>query len=126
MIFPNPHLLGLGAVGVAIAVFSSNVFMGILNRVFAKRKCPVIALGKSVKFIALGILTFVAFYFSYNYLEIFHGTSGKIIFVITYFGVFYLVLSLFRWMNVNDLRTLRELINLRKMTSYIRKEIKDK
>ena len=43
-ILPNPKMLNLGAVGVAIAIFMSNLFIGVLYRIYAKHKCKILNL----------------------------------------------------------------------------------
>ncbi len=123
-VLPNPKVLNLGAVGVAITVLISNLFLGCVNRVFAKQKCPIINLSQSIKFILFGVINYLMFFLLYTNLSNWYGISGKIAFVLVYFIVTYLALYLLGWIHKDDLQTIKEVINFRKMGSYIDKEMR--
>jgi O-antigen/teichoic acid export membrane protein len=125
-VLPNPALLNLGAVGVAVAVLVSNVFIGCLYRIFAKRKCPVINLNKSIRFFVFGVITFIVFNALYSYLSLIFGAIFKIYFIFLYFGATYGFLLVIGWIRKDDLKDLKEIANLGKMASYIKGEIRDK
>jgi O-antigen/teichoic acid export membrane protein len=125
-VFPNPRILNLGAVGVAIAVLVSNVFIGCMYRLFSKRKCPVIDLSKSIRFFVFGIITFIVFNALYSYLSQIFGTIFKISFIFLYFGVTYGFLLVLGWMRRDDLKDLKEIVNFGKMVRYIKGEIQNK
>jgi len=123
-VLPNPKILNLGAIGAAVTVFISNLLTGVLYRFYAKRKCPVLNMRVSLKFVLFGIGNFVTFRVLYTNLSALYGINFKIAFVLLYFVVTYLVLLSLGWIKRNDVRNLKELINIKKMNHYIRSEIK--
>lgn len=124
LVLPNPQILNLGAVGVAITVFTSNLFIGCLYRIFAKQKCSILDLKKSTKFIVFGITNFIGFYFLYNHFTKLYGLEFKIAFAPIYFCITYLILFLLGWLNKEDIHYLRELVDIRKVGNYIKGEIR--
>ncbi len=121
----NPNIFNLGAVGVAIALFISNIFIGILFRIFAKQKCSLLNLKKNLRFILFGIIGFIGFYLLYHHFSVLYGISFKIVFVPVYFCITYLVLFFLGWINKKDLHSLKELVNTKKLGSYIRSEMRN-
>lgn len=125
-IFSNPKILNMGANGVALTVLLSNLFIGILYRVFAKKKCKILNFTKNLKFIVFGIFNFSGFYFLYTYLSKLYSISFKIAFILIYFGLTYLILYLLGWINKEDSHNLKELVDIKKLLKYIKGEIKVK
>ncbi|UCG91005.1 MAG: oligosaccharide flippase family protein [candidate division WOR-3 bacterium] len=125
-IFPNPDIVGLGAVGAAYAILFSSVFSGISHRFFAKQKCSILDLTKNIKFMLFGIINVIAFYFIYKYFSLMYGIHFKIVFVPLYFGITYLVLFFLGWITKEDVYNMKELINMRKLGSYIKNEMRNK
>jgi O-antigen/teichoic acid export membrane protein len=126
LILPNPKIFNLGATGVAITVFVSNLFIGCLYRFFAKQKCSILSLKMSARFAVFGIINFFGFYFIYSNLSKVYGTNFKIAFVIIYFVITYLILLILGWIKKEDVHNLKTLINISKMGSYIKEELKRK
>ncbi len=123
-VFSHPKIFNLGATGTAITVLLSTLFIGISYRIFAKKKCTILDLKKSKKFIVFGIFNFAIFYFVYAYLSEIHKMYFKIAFIPIYFCITYLVLVLLGWINKEDLHNFKELINIKKLLKYIREEIR--
>lgn len=123
---PNPKIFNFGAVGVAVAILISNLFIGILYRIFAKQRYPLLDLKMCLKYVVFGLVNFVGFYFIYSHLSKLYGTNFKMIFVPSYFAVTYLVLYLIGWLEKDDIGNLKELLNVKKVVRYIKREIKDK
>jgi O-antigen/teichoic acid export membrane protein len=122
-VFPNPALFGLGITGGALTLLISSVFAGILYRIYAKRKCPLLSLSANLKYIVFGIINYAVFGYLYGYLSAIHGLVFKIIFVPLYFIVTYAVLFLMGWVKSSDLESLRMLFNLKKLGTYIKGEL---
>lgn len=120
---PNPDIVGLGAVGAALTILFSSIFIGIVHRFFAKRKCSILNLTKSLKFLLFGIINFIVFYFFYQYFSVLYGTFFQIAFVPLYFGITYSALFFLGWIHRDDMYTIKELINMRKLGGYIRDEM---
>jgi hypothetical protein len=50
----------------------------------------------------------------------------KLLFIPVYFGVTYLALFLLGWLNREDMRNFKKLLNLKKVGSYIKNEMSGK
>ena len=124
LLLSNPKIFNLGVIGTAIAVFLSNIFIGILYRIYAKKKCELLDLKKGLKFAIFGIINFCGFYFLYNRLSGFYGSNFKIFFIPIYFSITYLALFLLGWLNKDDINNLKKLAKLNKITNYIKGEIR--
>jgi O-antigen/teichoic acid export membrane protein len=125
-VLPNPRLFNLGSTGAALAILISSVIIGFLYRLFAKQKCPILDLKKNANFMIFGIINFICFSFLYNYVSEFYGMTFKLLFIPIYFGATYLVLFLLGWLNREDMRNFKKLLNLKKLGSYIKNEMSGK
>jgi len=126
LILPNPKLLNLGSLGVAISVLLSNLLIGILYRIYSVKKCKILNPKKNIKFVIFGIVNYFGFYLIYNHFGRIHGTNFKMFFIPLYFGITYSILFLLRWINSDDFYYIKELANLRKLGKYIKSEVKEK
>lgn len=126
VILVNPTIFGLGATGVALALFGSNFLLGCLFRYFAKRKCAVLNLSKNLGFIIFGVANFVVFHFVYGHFSNLYGGRFKVAFVLLYFCLTYAVLLLLGWVKKEDVSNLRTLVNLSRMKQYITEEMREK
>jgi O-antigen/teichoic acid export membrane protein len=124
LILPNPAIFNLGAIGVAITVLVSAVFIGFLCRLFAKRKCSILDLKRGVNFIVFGIVNFAVFHFLYTNLTKVYGGAFQIIFVFMYFFATYFLFYILGWIGKRDVRDLKEIINVKKISDYIKGEIR--
>ena len=120
----SPNMANLGATGAAIAVLLANAFIGILYRVFAKKKCPILSNKYGLKFSLYGIINFLMFYSLYHNLSILSDIRAKIIFIFVYFAITYFSFSLFKWINKKDWRSFVILANVKSMNRYIKDELK--
>ncbi|KYK37957.1 MAG: hypothetical protein AYK18_08795 [Theionarchaea archaeon DG-70] len=125
-VLPNPNFFNLGSTGAATAILISSTIIGLLYRLFAKQKCPILDLKKHVNFIVFGIANFICFSFLYNYVSEFYGMTFKLLFIPGYFGTTYLVLFLLGWLNRDDMRNFKKLLNLKQVGSYIKNEMSGK
>lgn len=119
----NPKIFNWGATGAAITVLFSNLFLGTLYRIFAKKKCPVINIKEGLKFVLYGIINFVIFYYLYHNLNILNYISVKIICIFVYLIITYFSLYLLKWINKEDWNTLLTLMDVKSMGRYIKGEI---
>lgn len=126
LILPNPRVLNLGAVGVAYTILISNVFMGVVFRFFSRRKCPGLHVGRNLHLLIFGFINYGIFCFLRNYAEKRFGDASIFVIVIVYFLVVYSSLLVLGWIKKDDLRSLQQLINLKKLMTYIRGEVMGK
>ena len=119
----SPNMADLGATGAAIAVLLSNAFVGILYRVFAKKKCPILSNRQGVKFSLYGIINLCLFKAAYSsHFVIF--LWQKILFAVTFIVVTYLSFYLMKWIKKDDWNGLLSLFNFKAMTKYVKSEVR--
>jgi len=123
MILVHPRILNLGIDGMAYAILASNIFIGILFRLFAKKKCDVLDLMKNMKFVIWGIINFVLFYTLYAYGKQAYGINFRVIFPLLYFTITYLTLIFLKWINKEDWKVFVTLIKIKQVFSYVIGEI---
>lgn len=119
----SPQALDQGAAGVAIAIFASNTFIGILYRVYATRYFPVLSHRKALKFFTFGALSFALGYYVYE--QVFDTNWGlRTLFAVLYLAAVYGIFTLFRWMTPRDWRDLLSVFDFGSMKKYVTGEIK--
>ena len=119
----SPNTANLGATGTAIAVLLSNAFIGILFRVFAKKKCPILSNKYGLKFSLYGVASFCLFKVAYSsHFVIF--LWQKLLFAVTFIVVTYLSFYLMKWIKKDDWNNLLSLFNFRAMTKYVKSEVR--
>ncbi len=125
VVMVSPQSFDQGAAGVAVAIFVSNTFIGVLYRIYATRFFPVLTHGKALKLVAFGTVSFLAGYYVY---ERFFGTHWGMhcLFAILYLGVVYGVLLLLGWVRPQDWRDLLSIFDFGSMKKYVSGEIKKK
>ena len=125
VVLVSPRLLDQGAAGVAMAIFISNIFIGILYRVYATRFFPVLSHGKAIKFFTFGAISFAVGYYAYESVFDTHWLLQSL-FVVLYFGVVYGLFTLFGWLTPKDWKDLLSLFDFGSMRKYVVGEIKRK
>jgi O-antigen/teichoic acid export membrane protein len=125
-VLPNPNFFNLGSTGAATAILISSIFIGLLYRLYAKQKCPILELMKNAHYILFGIVNFICFSFVYTFAGKFYGMTFKLLFIPGYFGITYLILFSLGWLNKEDIGNFKKLLNLRKVGSYIKNEMSGK
>jgi hypothetical protein len=125
-VFVHPGLLGLGPIGAAVVVFVSDLFLGFSYRHFAKQKCPILDLRRSAKYMLFGIANFCGFYLLYANFSNVYGGLSKVFFVVFYLCITYVSLVLLGLMEKSDFRMVRQILDIRKIGSYIKREIQEK
>ena len=126
-ILPNPNIFNLKGTGAAYALLLSNIFLGVLFRVFAKKKCSILQYNYAIKFSVYGIINFFGFLYLYNHFSGIYGFLFKLLFIPIYFGITYLSLFLLGWIEKEkELETLKVFLNLKKLSQYIKDEINRK
>ena len=125
VIMVNPRLMGMGAAGVAAAIFISNSFIGLLYRIYATRFFPVLNHGQALRFLAFGAISFALGYYVYQ--QVFDGSWPlHLLFAVLYIGVVYALFTLFGWMTSKDWNDLQSLFDFGSMRKYVTGEIKKK
>ncbi|MDH4211908.1 MAG: oligosaccharide flippase family protein [candidate division WOR-3 bacterium] len=122
-VLPNPLLFDLGITGGAFTLLFSSVFAGVLYRIYAKRKCPLLSLHSNLKYVVFGIVNYIGFAYLYGYLSTMYGATFKIIFLPGYFIVTYGALLIMGWIEKGDLNSLKMLFNLKKIGVYVKGEL---
>ena len=119
----SPGIFNLKGVGIASTLIAVNIFLGVLFAIYSKRKMPEIKLFQSRIPIIYGIVISILFLVVYLNLN---SLTGHIItgasYLILYFGIGFLT----KMFTMEDIRMLLELLNSRKLLSYINSEMKNK
>jgi O-antigen/teichoic acid export membrane protein len=126
IIFVHPKILNLGVDGMACAILASNIFIGVLFRLFAKAKCNVIDITKNIKFVVGGIINFVLFFILYAYGKKTYGMNFQLFFPLLYFTITYFAFIYLRWIDKEDWARLIALAKINKVFDYIKHEIRPK
>ena len=123
VVLVSPRLLGMGAAGVAVAIFLSNIFIGLLYRIYATRSFPVLSHQKALKFFLFGAASFALGYYAYE--QVFDESWPlQLLFTVLYLGVVYGLFTLFRWMTPKDWKDLFSVFDFGSMRKYVVGEIK--
>ena len=123
VVLVSPQLLDQGAAGVAMAIFISNIFIGVLYRIYATRFFPVLSHKKAIKFSIFGTISFVLGYYVYE--RVFNENwLLQCFFVVLYFGGVYGFFALFGWLTRQDGKDLLSLFDFGSMKKYVVGEIK--
>jgi O-antigen/teichoic acid export membrane protein len=126
VVLTHPDLLDLKSDGAAITVLVSNIFIGILFRIYSRKHFPVLSQKMTFRFFLTGsVFTLAGFYLYSQYFEdpgyLIQAAVGLAIIL-----VIYLVFLLMGWINRSDLKNVLSLLNFRAMKKYISKEIGSK
>ena len=123
-LFASPYLLNLRGPGIALSVLLTNVFFGVVFMIFSKKKLGVINILQGRYLLIYGIVYSGAAYFIYNMFtfDLFWKIIASIIFFIGYFGIAMLI----KLITLEDWKMTIEIINFKKMYSYVNKELKNK
>lgn len=123
VVLVSPRLLDRGAAGVAMAIFISNIFIGVLYRIYATRFFPVLSHRKAIQFSVFGTISFLLGYYAYEQVFDEHWLL-QCLFVVLYFGVVYGLFALFGWLTPRDGKDLLSLFDFGSMKKYVVGEIK--
>lgn len=123
LIYLHPNLLNLKALGAALAILTSNIFLGATYRLFAKNKLEILEIKKCIKLLLFGVISFLLFSLLYNYFKELWGIPFRIFFPILYFIVTYLSFILLKWVNKDDWKMLLSIWDVKSMKKYIVSEI---
>jgi membrane-associated HD superfamily phosphohydrolase len=116
-------MLNLKGVGIAGSLIAVNVFLGIFFAIYSKRKMPDVNLFQSKLLMFYGIAISLIFLIVYLYMDtmlshILTATG----YLLLYFGIGFLV----KMFKMEDIRMVLELLNSKKLLSYINSEMKNK
>jgi len=119
----SPSVFNLKGVGIAGSLIAVNMFLGILFAIYSKRKMPEVNLFQSKLLMFYGITLSLIFLVVYLYMDtmLSHILTAAG-YLILYFGIGFLV----KMFKMDDVRMVLELLNSKKLLSYINSEMKNK
>lgn len=121
----SPAAFDMGAKGTAIAILVSNIFIGLMFRVYATRLFPVLNHRLAIKFLVFFAPSLGLGYYFYELLFSDHWWL-QLLFAVLYLGLIYGVLGLLRWITIEDWNDLLSVFDFRSMKKYVVGEIKKK
>lgn len=117
-----PSLFNLKGLGIAIAILMSNILMGFLFIYFTHSKNKEIKILPSINIFIFGIFIFVIFYIIYKSFLLQNWL--KILSIPIFYLIFYSGILLLKMTNKDTIiYFLKEIINIKKLKVYIKKEI---
>lgn len=121
-IFVSPLVLNLKGIGIALSLLTSNVAIGIMFMLSVKKKIPDAKVLGDIKLFFFGVgYSLVALLI---YQTLIQGVVSKIIFIAV-FILFYIGFTrMSKMVSYEDYRMIKELIDYKKMYTYIKEEIK--
>lgn len=121
-VFVSPIVFNLKGVGIALSLLTSNISLGIMFMLSVKKKIPEAKVLTDGKLLLFGVTYSLAALLVYQ--TLIQGIVPKIIFVAV-FVTFYIGFTKIVGMVSNeDYRMINELVNYKKMYTYIKEEIK--
>jgi len=124
-IFVSQRYLNLGALGAALAAFTLNIFLFIIFKASTIKKIPQLKMQSNLEYMGYGIANFIIFYFTYTYFSIHSGNIFKFMFPLCYFSITYISLYLCRLLKKSDFLALKDFINIKAMSNYVKDEFFD-
>ncbi len=118
----HPAFAGLASKGAAWSFLISNIFLAACFVYYAKKFAPGIQLKTYFRFLLIGIILFVGFYYSYCW-WVGSKTLHQIIFVFLYFTVVYSIFNYSGIMRNSDWKYLLSLGRMDELFKYVRSEI---
>lgn len=116
-------LPGLKGIGAAIGIFNLWLVNGILIGILVKKHLNIFHIRPMLAIGGTSILTLVISAFIKRYLPL--GIIGMIIGTLNFLAMYCLFLIIFKIITMKDIKYLIEIFNFKKMTSYMKKEVKE-
>lgn len=119
-----PFLLNLQGIGISLSLLVTNIFFGIVFMIYSKKELSIITILNCRKQLIYGIIFSLVCYLIYHFLKLnlFWNIVASVIFFAGYFGI----ALLFKIIKIEDWKMILEIINFRKMYSYVNSELKNK
>ncbi len=117
----SPSLMNLRGVGMAYAILISNVSLSFFYLYFAKKHEKKLIILQGKQMMIFGMVFFILFSFLYSGFQ--YNLLGKILMSVLFFTGFWGISLLTGMIKKEDWMMILELINVRKMKEYIRKEL---
>jgi len=122
----SPNFLNMGAVGLALNLLILNIFTNLCYLFFSKKLSGLsyFSLHNNLRYlltILLAAVFYLKIYFSDNSQSFFWVFLGPV-----YFILVYCIMFTFRLVKRNNFKQFIDLLNLRKIFSYVSKELNDK
>ncbi|MGB9696403.1 MAG: oligosaccharide flippase family protein [Ignavibacteria bacterium] len=121
-IFVSPITLNLRGVGIALSLLMSNLSIGIMFMLSVKKKIPEAKVLSDSKLLFFGITYSLVALLIYQ--TLIEGVVSKIIFITVFIAFYIGFTKIFRMVNNEDYRMIKELIDYKKMYTYIKDEVK--
>lgn len=119
-----PGYLGLGGLGLSLGLLAGNLFISIVYCIISYRRCGIHTLGWNYRYLIHGVISFFTWSWLYR-LGVSLGLSFWIwLFPLLFFGGHYVSLFLLNWFSKEDMQQIAGLLNLKKLSGYIRGEFK--
>jgi len=123
IVFVHPNLLNLKGIGMAISLLLTNIFNGILFMYYTKKELGYIKILQGKYQLIYGILYSAIIYFIYSNIHL--NFISKIISSVLFFAGYFGIAMIIRLITVDDWKKTKEIIDLKKMYSYVNTELKN-
>lgn len=126
LVLIHPRMFHLSGIGAAFSLLLSNLFIGILYRIYAKKYVPCLSFNFTSKLTIYGVINFILFDMIFHYQFISDFIVNRILLSVLFLFLTYLTLALFGMFKKDDLYFIKTLMNLRSVGKYAREEISKK
>lgn len=123
MILPNPSIFDLGIKGMTISILLTYLLLSILYKLYSKKYCKEINNFVSIKYLLVGVIFYIIF--SFIYTTYINTIDLKIFYPIIELGLIYTIFYIFKMINRDDLKTLKDILNFKSILKYISSELKN-
>jgi O-antigen/teichoic acid export membrane protein len=118
----SPYILNLKGPGIALSLLLINIFFGVIFMFYTKKELKEINILHGRYLFIYGIIYSGAAYLIYNIFTF--NFAGKIIASVVFFIGYFGVAMLIKLITIEDWKMTLEIINIKKMYSYVNKELK--
>ncbi|MFA5405510.1 MAG: oligosaccharide flippase family protein [Ignavibacteria bacterium] len=118
----SPYFFDLKGIGITISLLTTNIFTGIVFMYYTKKKIGRIKIFQGKYILIYGLIYSSVAYFIYNAFSfgLFGNIIASVVFFIGYLGFAFL----FKITTIEDWKMTLEIINFKKMYSYLNSELK--
>lgn len=121
--FVSPYVLGLKGIGISLTLLIVNIFFGFVFMYFVKKELTSVKIFPGKFLLLYGIIFSGIAYLIISNLSL--GLLGKIIASVIFFASYFSVAYLLKIIKKDDFMMIKEIINMKKMYSYVNNELKN-
>lgn len=124
--FIDHRFMGLGAKGLAWATMISNLFICTAYIVVSMKTARIKSIWLNYKFYLTGLLLYLTVYAVIKYVMSGQMLYKSILMSVLLVIVYYVILYIIKWISREDFRLITDFVNPKKLTEYIKNDLRNK